>query len=209
MDVRVENKGLRPGVKDGHGAWRGPHPLPTHVMERFYRRLEEEGVALWPVGEQASVDRRGHGENDMEVRHRQEVASLRLDPACLIEALTLGTVAVPARVVEGSLAAALVAHLEVAAQGGGPTIHDVADHSTALRPEMVERWGVCAKDLGQVGRAARRGRQATTPAVLLQRIQWAARLAQIVAGHVHVALCGAQTAMPQQGLDRSDVHAGL
>jgi len=70
VDVRVESESLRPGVKDGDGTGRGSDPLSTDVVERLRGRLEEEGVALSTVGEQASVDRRRHRENDVEVRYR-------------------------------------------------------------------------------------------------------------------------------------------
>lgn len=95
VDMRVEGEGLRPGVKDGDRAGRCSDSLSADDVERFKGGLEEEGVAPSPVGEQAGMDRCWHGENDVEVRHRKQVPSLRLDPPRLIEALTLRTVTIP------------------------------------------------------------------------------------------------------------------
>src|SRR5258708_3845479 len=113
------------------------------------------------------MDRRGNGENDMKVRHRQQVSRLGLDPLSLVETLTFWTLAIPAGIVDRSLVATLVAHLDVAAQDGRPTRNDVADHSTALSPELLHRRSMCSEDFGQVGGAARGGRPRPTPRGLL------------------------------------------
>jgi hypothetical protein len=84
VEMRVESEGLGPGVKDGDRAWRGSHALSTDIVERLHGRLEEKGVALSAVREQASMDRRGYGENDVEVGDGEEVLSLGLHPSRLV-----------------------------------------------------------------------------------------------------------------------------
>jgi hypothetical protein len=56
VDVGVESESLRPGVKDGDRAGCGSDSLSTDIVKRLHGRLEEEGVTLSPVGEQASMD---------------------------------------------------------------------------------------------------------------------------------------------------------
>ena len=67
---------------------------------------------------------------------------------------------------------------------------------------------MCPEDLRQLRRAALPGRHDAISCVeSLQGVERTARLAQVVAGHVRVALRRSQAAVAQQGLDRAYVHA--
>jgi hypothetical protein len=65
------------------------------------------------------------------------------------------------------------------------------------------------EDLRQFRPAARKGRQALPRRAHLQRIEWTARLSQVVTGDVHVSLRRSQAAMAEQCLDRPHVHPGF
>jgi hypothetical protein len=56
----------------------------------------------------------GHGEDDVKVLHRQQAPALGLHPTCLLQALALRTMTIATGVVERLLAAAPIAHLEMA-----------------------------------------------------------------------------------------------
>ena len=62
----------------------------------------------------------GDGEDDMEVRHRQQVGLARFQPGSACQGLTLGAVAVAAGVVGDADVRACVTLLCVTAQGSGP-----------------------------------------------------------------------------------------
>jgi hypothetical protein len=146
--MRVEGQRLRPGVEDGNGAGKHSEMLTTDVMKRFQCSRKEQCKGHATFGEEEAVERRGHGEDHVKVRDGQEVAHLSFHPSCLIQALTLWAMAISARVVERDLATAVVAHLEVATEGSGPAVDDVADHATALRPQSLQRRGVGSENLG-------------------------------------------------------------
>src|SRR2546427_12491090 len=100
-------------------------------MERLEGRLEEEPVAAPSLGQEEWMQRRGHGEDQVEGLHGEQTMRLRLHPPGLLQALAFGAVSVSAGVVEGDLAAAGVAHLVMAAQKGPPARHDVSDNPAA------------------------------------------------------------------------------
>lgn len=155
MEVGVEEESLGPGMQHGDRARGGAEPPPANSVERPDRGLEEECVARPPVGQEEKVECGRHREDEMEVRHREELVLLCLDPACLFQALALGAMPVPTGVVERLLAATVVAHLQVAAQKRRSTRDDVSDHSTPITPELIGRRGVRPQNLRQIRRAAR------------------------------------------------------
>src|SRR2546427_7422013 len=106
-------------------------------MERLEGRLEEEPVAAPSLGQEEWMQSRGHGEDQVEVLRGEQTTRLRLRPRGLLQALAFGAVSVSAGVVEGDLAAAVVAHLEMAAQKGRPARHDVSDHPAAVAAPVV------------------------------------------------------------------------
>ena len=104
------------------------------------------------------MEGRGHGEDDVEVGDRQQVPALCGDPPGLVETLALGTVPVPTGVVEGLLAAAVVADLQVPAEDRRAAEDDVTDRPASIAPETS--WGrrVLSENVGELWTwAARRG----------------------------------------------------
>jgi hypothetical protein len=75
----------------------------------------------------------------VKVLHVEHARALVVDPFLLGKCLTLGTVAVPARVVRWTLVAALEAPIDVPAEHGGATVGDVREHALALRRQPVHR----------------------------------------------------------------------
>jgi len=136
MDVRVKDEGLRPGVQHRDGAGHGSQTTPADGMERLESDLEEHRVAEAAVGQEERMQCLWHREDQVEVLHREQATRLGLHPACLRQALALGAVAVAAGVVDGSFTAAVIAHLDVAAQMRRSAHHDVSNHPTALRPQL-------------------------------------------------------------------------
>src|SRR5438876_7834161 len=106
-------------------------------MERLEGGLEEKRVAAASLGQEEGMQSRGHREDQVEVLHGEQTARLGLHPPGLLQALALGTVAVSAGVVERDLAAAVVAHLEMAAQERRQARHDVSDHPAAITPHLL------------------------------------------------------------------------
>lgn len=155
------------------------------------------------------MKRARHREDQVEVLHGKQTARLSLYPPGLLQALTLGAVAVPAGIVEGDFASAVVAHLQMAAQDRRPTRNNVLDHPTAIMPQPFQGRSVCSENLRQFRRAALTGRHCLSRRDLPQRIERAPRLPQIVSRHVGVTLRRTQAAMAQQSLDRSHVDPRL
>src|SRR5262245_36490365 len=91
-------------------------------------------------------------------------------------------------IVEGLLATAPIAYLEMATHLGGSTAHDVADHSTPVGSQLLQGRGMNPEDLGELRRAALWGRQDLSRRSPSQGIQRAARLAQVVPSYLRVAL---------------------
>jgi hypothetical protein len=132
VDVGVEGQGLGPGVKHSDRAWGCSQAALTHALKCAECGLEEQAVAVAPLCQEERVQGRWYGENQVEIGHGKKVARLGFDPARLLQALALGAMAVAAGVVEGLFAAAMVAHLEMAAQKRSSTGDDVLDHPTTV-----------------------------------------------------------------------------
>ena len=66
----------------------------------------------------------GQGEDDVEVRDRQELCATFFEPALLGHGLTLRTVAIPTGVVDSPSNAAVVAALDVPTKGRRATTYD-------------------------------------------------------------------------------------
>jgi hypothetical protein len=75
-------------------------------------------------------------EDDMKVRHRQQLRSSRCHPSCAGIPLTSGAMPVPARVVRDGLMAAARALITMAAQGRSATSDDGIEH-LAMLPRKV------------------------------------------------------------------------
>ena len=119
VDVRVEEQLARPGVQ---------HRRKPELEERLRRAREEHGEELLAAKAHECTQLRGEREYCMKVTDRQDAFLALGDPLRLREALALGTVPVPTRVVGRCRVREPIAHVEVTAQSGGAAAHDVAQH---------------------------------------------------------------------------------
>lgn len=94
------------------------------------------------------------GEDDVEVLDGEQILHPALEPLGLLEGLTLRAVAVPAGVVGDLPMPAAVAHLDVAAEGGGPAGDDRARRSGLIAAQPREPTAVLTEDVGELGPAA-------------------------------------------------------
>ena len=75
----------------------------------------------------------------MEVPHRQDPRSPRVDPLLLGQGLALGAVAIPAGIVDGMLPPAASADLHMAAEGGSAAAADQREHALLELGEAILR----------------------------------------------------------------------
>lgn len=184
----MKGQGLRPGVQHGNGPWGRSQPALTYGVESLKSGLEEQGVAPPSVDQEQGVQGFGHREHEVEVRHREQVAALGLYPTSLLQALTLGAMTVATGVVERLLATTPIADLEMTPQFACSTPDDVSDHPTAVTSQLLQGWSMGPEDLCELRRAALQGRQGLPRRSPSQRVQRAARLAQVVPSYLRVAL---------------------
>ena len=126
-DVGMEEQGLAPGVENGDESRGGAQVRACDLEQRLGGGREEQGVALARMEAEEGMKRRREREDQVEVRHGEEMSSLGLAPQSLIEVLAFGAVAVVTRVVERALVVAAVASVEMAAQGCRSAGDEVAD----------------------------------------------------------------------------------
>ena len=123
---------LSPGVEHGHQPDLGAEVLGIggDDAQRLGRRLEQDGVDHGFVLEGDLGDRRRHGEDDMEVRHRQQIGLAVRQPLGTGQPLALRAMPVAAGIIRDADLAAAVALLNVSAQGcraaGFDCAHDAA-----------------------------------------------------------------------------------
>jgi hypothetical protein len=68
MEMRVEEQELRPGVQDSGDGDLGPQAAESHLRQGLGDGGEEEMVGHAGGGQEESMQLRGDGEDDMEVR---------------------------------------------------------------------------------------------------------------------------------------------
>jgi hypothetical protein len=147
VNVWMKGQGLGPGVKHCDCARGRSQPALAHGMECFEDSLEEEGVAATLLSQKERMQGRRHREHQVEVGHREKAAGLSFHPSCLLQALALGTMPIPAGVVEGLLPPAVVTHLHMTAQKRGSTLHNVSDHPATVAPELLGRRSMRPENL--------------------------------------------------------------
>ena len=118
MDVGMEAEHLVPGVQHGEHAWRGVQASGSDLEQGLGGGGEENGKRLTSRAEEEGVQHQRHGEDEVEVRHGQQVGLLALKPALLGQRLTIGAVAVAAGVVDLAHVAAVVARFASPAEQG-------------------------------------------------------------------------------------------
>ena len=124
---------LAPGVKDGEEADLGAEVARVggYRAERLGDGPEEETVDDGLVLGGDFGDRRGHGEDDVEVLGGQQVRPAPFEPRGAGQRLTGRTVAVATGVVPDAPMAAVVALLNMAAEGGGAALLDGCGSSSS------------------------------------------------------------------------------
>jgi hypothetical protein len=172
MQVGVIEERLGPGVEEGEQA--DPSAQVAAVGGGFEESLgdgvEEPVVERPGLAPEEGAELLGDGEDQVEVRHRQELGHARLDPACRGQGLALGAVAVTARVVDRMLVAALRAAVEVATQGRRPAGLDRCEDPAVLPAERLpvhveETLAEPANDVGHLepGRGGHRSASLSRP----------------------------------------------
>ena len=109
--------------------------------QRFGRRLEQDGIDRRLVLEGDFGGRRRQGEDDMEIRHRQQFGLPLGQPCRARRALAFRAMAVAAGVVGDADEAALGAALDMAAERGGAARFD-RRHDAALDAAEMTGMGL-------------------------------------------------------------------
>ena len=139
VDVGMEPEIAGPGVEHQGEAELGAEALG--VAAEGEQRLGGGGKEQ--IVEQAAVaaDERAQqcrqGEDDVEVVGGEQAFASSIDPTELGRALAGGAVAVEAGVVEGHLGRALLAAVEMAAEGGGAAAFEIAENAILLGREAM------------------------------------------------------------------------
>ena len=153
--VRMEAQLARPGVKHHRDAELTAETFwIAGEREEGLRRAREEhvedrGARALRHGAQLG----GQREDDVEVVDRQEPLEALVNPSRLRERLALGAVPIAARVVGRLLVPARRAHVEVAAEHGGPASLDVAQCGALLGAQhatLHERLAMRAHDVREL-----------------------------------------------------------
>jgi hypothetical protein len=148
MDVLGES--LPPGVQDGGDAELGTEVLGIsgELLQGSSGGAEEQVIEPARVDADQGAQGVRQGEDDVEVRHRQEQRLLRHQPLGSLGALTLRAVAIAAGVIGDVLGPTVFALLHVPTQGRRPTALDGAEDAPLLHRDVVARTkaGAAAAD---------------------------------------------------------------
>ena len=158
VHVRMADQGLSPGVEDAQHADLGAEMsrIGGDLAERRRARLKEPRVQARtiPIGQRQ--ERMRQREDDVHIRHVEQLPLARLEPALAGLRLALRAVPIPTRVVGDGLMPAGVTPIEMAAERGGPTARDRAKDRSLLhaQPRMLLEEGVTLRveDIGHLHR---------------------------------------------------------
>ena len=134
VQMEMELESSAPAMKNRSDAEQGAETIGIHsqIEKGPGSRLEKQVKDEFPIVQRKRPDLTGEGEDGMEVVGGQETLLSLFDPSGLSQTLALGTVSVSARVVGGALMAALIAHVQMAAQSGSATGHNIPDDLVLL-----------------------------------------------------------------------------
>jgi hypothetical protein len=118
MDVRVQSQGLSPGVKHAQAAGLDPKPAVCNVEERLSRGSEQQVVEDARGVQSEDVEHLGHGEDNVEIRHRKKLGTASLEPPRASRSTASWAGAVTAGVPLNVLVTAPVTLLPLPAEGG-------------------------------------------------------------------------------------------
>ena len=171
MHVRMADQGLPPRVEDAqHADLRAEMArIGGDLAERRRARLEEPGVQAGAVSIGQRQQRMREREDDVHIRHVEQLPLARVEPALPRLRLALRAVPIPTRVIGDGLMPAGVTPIEMPAERGGATARDRAEDGPLLRaqPRMLLDEGVTLRveDIGHLhGRPAHAGPSASASA---------------------------------------------
>ena len=156
-----------PGVEHGGGADAGAEMpgIGGDGEQRLGRRAEQQVVdhRLVLVGDRGDLGRQG--EDQVEVADRQQIGLAGGKPVPRRRALALGAMAVAARVVRDPAVAAILAALDMAAEGGRAAVLDGRHHLELAKAQMpgiglAPGGAMAMEDVGDLQPRAAHGRRA-------------------------------------------------
>ncbi len=127
MRVQVQLPG--PGVQHrqhGDGA-ADVTRIAGEFDDRGGGRLHQHAIAITLIGPQHFAQFGGHGDGDVEIRHRQHLRLPVLEPFLGLRSVTLGTTAVAAGMIREHLGVACIAAPDLATECRGAAVEDVFD----------------------------------------------------------------------------------
>ena len=129
VDVGMVDQPLRPGMQHGEHAGRAADParIARQIDDRAGRGLHEGAVAIDLMAPQDGAQLLGHGDGDVEVRHRQHLGPTPFEPGPGLCAVARRTGAVAARMEDVQQRAAVGAAPLLSAERLGPAGEDVGD----------------------------------------------------------------------------------
>jgi hypothetical protein len=133
MDMRMMCERLPPGVQDGDHAGLGAEMsrVGADDVDRLRGRLEQDIVDERLDLESDRSDRRRHGEDDVEIRNRQELGATIGEPLRAREPLALRTMSIAAAIIRDANVSAVLASFGMSAERRRPARFD-SGHRTAL-----------------------------------------------------------------------------
>ena len=124
--------------------------------ERGRSRLKQPGVQTRTIPVGQWQERMREREDDVHIRHVEQIALARVEPALPRLRLTLRAVSIPTRVIGDGLMSASVTPIEMAPEGGHATARDRAEDRSLLhaQPRMLLDEGVTLRveDIGHLHR---------------------------------------------------------
>src|SRR5262245_6152072 len=164
MHMRMADEGLPPGVEDAQHANFGAEMfrIRRDLTECRGARLKEPGVQTGAISIDQWQERMWHGEDDVYIRHVEELALTCVQAALAGLRLAFRAVAIPTRVVRDGLMPAGATPVEMPPERRRATAHDGAEHGVLLHaePGMLLDEGVALRmeDIGHLhGRPAHDG----------------------------------------------------
>jgi hypothetical protein len=139
---------LRPGVEYGREADSGTEPPERDLLECLRHGLEEQVVGDGRRGQEDRMKHLGNGEDEVEVRNREQLDLACLDPAGFIETLTLRTMPIAAGVVGNLLVSAVIALPDVPTESGRAAARDRTQHALLTQGQALESTCMLANDVG-------------------------------------------------------------
>jgi hypothetical protein len=126
-------------VKDGDDRGFGPEVagIASELEECVPRRAEEQSIDQSRAVQRRGIQRVWQREDDMDVVHGEQLRQAGLEPALLVQGLTLGTVTVATGAPDRTLGAAIGTDLTVASEGWGATAFNGPQGSELLAAEPL------------------------------------------------------------------------